>query len=70
VGVVAEPSPLKAYEEEEVIGKEPGGVLMLKVNCMRLMVPGQVLWKASQEHSHSTARRHQGWQTSVDQCHL
>jgi hypothetical protein len=35
-----EASPEKVYEEE-VAGKEPRRASMLKVNCIRLIVPGR-----------------------------
>jgi hypothetical protein len=33
------PSPEKVYEEDEVAGNEMGEVSMLKVNCIRLIMP-------------------------------
>lgn len=44
------------YEDDELAGKEPGGVSTLKVNCIRLIVPGRAFWEASRERSRSTAR--------------
>jgi hypothetical protein len=54
--VAAGPSPEKVYEEDEVAGNEPGGVSTLKVNCIRLIMPGRAFWEASRERSRSTAR--------------
>jgi hypothetical protein len=35
---------------------KPGRVPTLKVNCIRLIMPGRAFWEASRERSRSTAR--------------
>jgi hypothetical protein len=45
----------KVYEEGGVVGNEPGGVSMLKVNGIRLIMLGRAFWDTSRERSRSTS---------------
>jgi hypothetical protein len=53
-----EPLLEKVYKEEEVAGKEPRGVSILTVNCMRLIMPRRAFWEASESRERSRSTGH------------